>query len=151
MYVRDKLFGGSTLKNTVIILITISWICIASCSGSSFFIVSDDIDNLSVTVINDDGSRFRVPVFVMGDIGLNEVIGVFKEVGALNSSNSVEYDSGQGWNGLEGFDYENDNVVLLRGSYHYFLYKESSVGHDNFNSSSKIAVIKKEEVIKYLE
>jgi hypothetical protein len=151
MYVRDKLFGGSSLKNTVIILIAISWVCIASCSGSSFSIVSSDIDNISIAIISDDGKYFQVPVSVMGDMSLNEVVSVFKIVEALNSSNSVEYGTGHGLDGLEWLDYMNDSIVLLRGSDHYFLYKESNVGPDKFNGSSKIAVVSKEEVQKYLK
>lgn len=79
---------------------------------------------------------------------MKEVLGIFKEVELLSSSNTIENKPSYEWNGFGEFNYTEDKVVLLKGNEYYFLYKEKQSGSNQ--TSERVAVISKGEIAKYL-
>lgn len=142
------------MKKLVVALVVIAWICIQiGVAENDFFIVSSDINNLSVAIPDiEKGGYSYIPVTIMGDITLKETIAFFKVI-EINSSSNLKNSSSEQWMGLRGYYQKNEVIVLIKGNSHYFLYRQllSNQADLSYNESyNRIAVVDVEEVNKYL-
>lgn len=132
------------MKRTITILIIISWICSPVFTSAEMLVYSDDDMDFSLIAHNPElGYRYIIPIETMGIISSGER-DVITEEFLLNSSSDIENILVSG----AGNSNQTQHIVLLRGAYHYFAYMEAREGRNR--TTERLAVIKTDEVIKYL-
>ena len=132
------------MKRVVTILIIISWVCNPIFTNAEMFVyLENDKDFSLILHDSEEGYYHIVPIETMGMISIGEQSVIVDDF-LLNSSDDIESVLVSG----AGNSNQTQSIVLLRGEYHYFAYKESREGKNR--TAERLAVIKIEEVIKYL-
>ncbi|BFT94023.1 MAG: hypothetical protein MNSN_02830 [Minisyncoccus archaeiphilus] len=132
------------MKKAVTILIIISWICSPVFTSAEMLVYSDDDKDFSLIAYDSKADyRYIIPIETMGTISSGER-DVITEEFLLNSSSDIENILVSG----AGNSNQTQRIVLLRGAYHYFAYMEAREGRNR--TTERLAVIKTDEVIKYL-
>ena len=132
------------MKKAVTILIIISWICSPVFTSAEMLVYSDDDKDFSLIAYDSKADyRYIIPIETMGTISTSERNVIIEEF-LLNSNSDIESILVSG----AGNSNQTQYIVLLRGEYHYFAYMEAREGRNR--TTERLAVIKTDEVIKYL-